>query len=165
MRLNTLFMTAILGSTVAAFIQAGCGDDETTTPSTTTTTSGTGATGGGGSTGNCQAGIDNPCEMCAAANCTTEAQACADASTCTATGEATDGCLALVNCAAEKCGGGDIACVTMMCSNELSGCSGDCLSTAQALGDCVTAECAADCSQGGAGGAGGGTGGGGTGGA
>jgi hypothetical protein len=114
---------------------------------------GGGAVGGG--SGNCTAGLDTPCEQCGAMSCPTEAQACADESTCDIDGTPTAGCLALVTCAAELCGGGDIACIASMCSDELGSCSpGACQDAAQGLGDCITANCSAECG-GGAGGSGG----------
>jgi hypothetical protein len=153
-------LVGLTGLGIASVIQA-CGDDEDSTSSSgntsnTSSNSSNASTGSGmGGGGDCEAGIDNACEMCAADSCTTEAQACADLSVCDAAGEPTSGCLSLVYCAVEKCGGADLACVSDMCSEELEGAGSDGLAAATTLGDCVEMECEMECAQGGAGGAGG----------
>jgi hypothetical protein len=101
----------------------------------------------------CTASFDTPCETCGASACSAETQACIGQSTCDALGEPTAGCLALVQCATEKCGGFDLACIVSMCGDELGSCSGECQSVASNLGECVTTNCSAEC--GGTGGTGG----------
>src|SRR5262245_51110198 len=92
--LNKLLWLALCGAGVISAIQA-CSDDESTgttaSPSSSPASSTTGAGGGNG----CQGGIDNPCEMCAAAQCTQLALDCANKSMCDANGEPTSGCLLL----------------------------------------------------------------------
>jgi hypothetical protein len=106
------------------------------------------------------AGIDNPCEQCGAAKCAKEAEQCAASSTCDEKGEPEGGCLALVQCAAVKCGGGDdVQCVLSMCGDELAsagGVSGAGTAAAQALGACIGTSCANECLSMGTGGSGGG---------
>ncbi len=60
----------------------------------------------------------------------------------------TGGCLALVECAATKCGGADQICVLTMCGNELQsagGPSGDGTAAALELGSCVQKNCSTEC--------------------
>ncbi|MSP23905.1 MAG: hypothetical protein EXR75_01830 [Myxococcales bacterium] len=149
--------TSAGGSSDAATTSAAGGSDGSGGNSTTVTTANAGGgaatatSGQGGGAPLCGQGmIDNACEKCAAAKCTAEAKGCAMASECDDAGMVTGGCLALVNCAATKCGGSDLGCILVMCSEELKSAGGPNGAggvAAKALGECVTKSCATECAM------------------
>lgn len=160
----TLTGACVVGLALGCSSESDSGTTSATTATSTATTStavttssatggGAGAGGdmttgaGGSAASSCAMGIDTPCEQCGFAKCKTEAQACADNSTCDASGEPTGGCLALVSCAAVTCQG-DIACIASMCTKELQsagGFAGAGTAAAQSLGTCVQNNCSNEC--------------------
>jgi len=128
---------------------ADTGDEETTeqtdddgdTTSTggnnnNTTTSGT----GGGEIEECGPSSidpDDPCELCVATSCTTEALACCEQ----------PGCLDIISCAQDTgCSGLDCY-APETCKDVIDSAGGPITATqfAQPLGDCAIANCSAEC--------------------